>query len=411
MHPDLSDLQSLVDEELEPLDRYELDQHLEACKGCRDAFMVLRTVAQSLAAIPRADAPEDLAERILAACAQAAPVPRLSCEAALAMVSEYIDRELHGLELDTLEAHLYSCEECYNALRSMQRTTELLLSTPAVPAPADLHGRISAAVERETAPVAVFAWRRTAGVVAGMAAAAAIFFAVFIPRGTDPGFTPEPQIVAVQIEDTTQEAATPPADEVMPSPAVEEEVVEAVAATPPVDRQTTPRTPRVHPTSRTPEAPASGSAPASSAHSEPATPRAPQVASPRPVSPAAEAEIAREAPTTSATASAQPSEPEAASDTPAAPRESAIVRTPQPEPSAQAEPVVAALPRGPEAPSTTVAEREAVRIAVVPVQTGGRTLYRASEEPPVERIARAARAVNSDVGRHWNEADTGINLR
>lgn len=410
MHPDFRELQSLVDEELDPLDRDEVNHHLDGCDRCRDAFEVLRCVAESLAAIPRIAAPRELPDRIMTACAEATPVPTIGCDTALAMASEYIDGELAGLQRDTLEAHLFSCEACYTAFRRMERTAELLRSTPAVPAPDGLHERIAAAVELDGAPAPVFTWRRTAGVVATVAAAAAVLFAVLAPRGIEQPTAPEPQVVAVHAEETAESVAEPVAEEEVAAP-VEDAAEEAAAAgadtaEPPARTPGTPARPR--PAAPPAERPSESVTPAP-APSEPAP--APRTVSPetRPDAEVAEADAAP-APHTD-TPRAVPTDgvadPPSSTEPPRTPRESVIAREPGPGPLTQPvppDPVV-------ETPPAPAVDREDAHIAVVPVQSEARTLYRASEEPHMERIARATRAVNSDVGRAWTDMDTGMDLR
>ncbi len=413
VHPDFRELQSLVDEELEPIYRDDMKRHLRECEGCRDVASVLRNVAESLASIGSADAPSELPERILAACAEAEPVPRVGCDTARALASEYLDDELSGVQRDALETHLFSCESCYRAFKQMERTAEILRTTPPAAPPEDLHERICAAMEREKAPApALFAWRKAIGIAAGMAAAAAILLAVMMPRMHDDTHEPAPESVAVQMEQPTEATTEPPPEQTIASTedaTVDQEHAEA-SAPPDTDRASPPqRAPAARPRpAQPPTRPAEPEivvAPSESPHPDAESQPEEQTDEPTP----ALAHAPARPPAAHKPAEQDTPEAPETDTTPASPRDSEVAYLPQPGPVT--EPALPGIDPEPQSTVEEPVERPESEIAVVPVQSESRTLYQASDEPPMDRIARAAAAVNTGVGRGWGDADTGIELR
>ncbi|MBD3293226.1 MAG: hypothetical protein GF393_09895, partial [Armatimonadia bacterium] len=145
----------------------------------------MNDISRVLGAIERREAPKGLDGRIMSACREAEPVEAISCGECLELASAYLDDELAPPTRESFEAHVFACDDCYVAFKQMERTAEVLRGTSAAPVPADLHERITAAVAREAGAESVLTWRRAAKVLGGLAAAAALLAAVFVPRGTD----------------------------------------------------------------------------------------------------------------------------------------------------------------------------------------------------------------------------------
>ncbi len=418
-----------------------------------------------LSAIGREEPPADLRRRILRACADARPVEEVSCEETLELASEYLDDELHGARCDAFEAHVFACDSCYVAFKQMEQTVELLREAGPASAPADLHERITAAVARDDAALeeaargsdadSAFTWRRAAKVLGGLAAAAALLAAVFVPRGGDGIDAPAP-VIAERPAETVADAAAEPESvaEIDEQVAAAEETDEAVVAeeSDEATRETTmaaaPQSEREAPLARstsqraTPVAasrPEPSSAPervsATSSEPEREEPARESAARSHPDRPAAAPRRNVDAPETRERTVTQPEpEPETSADrsTPAPERE----RTPEvtPDPPARdpqpRETVVAATPREPAPEPATAATPapepasaagvassidgpETPRVAVVPRRPHSRAVYQPEPTPAADRSARLARmaeGINASQTPGLDNPSSGIEL-
>lgn len=219
-HCTAEDIQAWADGELDGARLQECEAHLQRCEACSRLARQLITISRSLSAVGRAAAPADLRERILESVARAHNLDPIDCDRAGRLTSAYLDDELSALERDLLEAHLFTCADCYARYRRSHSLAEFLRAVPAAAAPAGLHSRIAAAVERQARPVRPLPWRRVAQVAAGLAAAAALTLAVFVPaRNSDTGGVAP--VVAVAPPAATEAApradTTPAAPEVAPT--------------------------------------------------------------------------------------------------------------------------------------------------------------------------------------------------
>lgn len=422
-----------------------------ATGSCLSVHPRIRDVHSILAALGRAEAPDGLHERIMNACHSAEPVEEIACGECLELASAYLDDELHGAEREAFEAHVFACDRCYVAFKHMERTAEALRSAPATVAPGGLHERIMGAVTREAAAEVqpVFTWRRAAAVLGGLAAAAALLAAVFVPRGNDAppagdALAELPQQPAVEAIADGRPAEEPAIAEA-PAPAAERPATVVAPATP------TERAPRASSGGRVTPAPAVADRGADApAHDGPSAPAvapepAPQPA-PRPAPAEAQSERTpqprradtemrapeRRAPTPEperepvtaesrpAPAPARGGEPEVASPPPArqpGPRETAIAAVPRaPEP--ERVPAPATQPAPAAAGSGTSAERapapgsdgESARLTVVPRQAPSRTVWRAEATPPSDRLTRMAQNINGSVNPRMDNPPSGIEL-
>lgn len=410
-----------------------------------------------LGAIGREEPPEDLKQRILRACDDASPVEAISCERSLELASAYLDEELSPAERDAFEAHVFACDGCYAAFKRMERTSELLRETPPAAAPADLRERIQAAVAEDAAEQSVFTWRRAAKVVGGLAAAAALLAAVFIPRGSD-GTDPSAPVVAEAPRETRAVQADEPLTSTESAEVVEErgeaaesgetEAEEAGAAETAIAAAPVREAPRVRST-----APRRSAAAEAPTRPEPARERsareqpepAPRATastmdpepSPGPAARSAVTDGAASQPERSAPAPEPDPEAVVAEDTPRP-----VVqpeRTPEaaPEPPARdsgtRESAIAAMPRESEdeaapasapspGPETTVvaatppqpdAEADAPRRSIVPQRGEPREVYRPAPRPASERdelLARMSNGINGSQNPRMDNPSTGIAL-
>ncbi|NSW58043.1 MAG: zf-HC2 domain-containing protein [Armatimonadetes bacterium] len=182
------DLQSLVDGALGPRELRQVVEHLAQCEACSARVRDLERLHELLLE-RRVSAPEGLLDRILDLLRTVIPVRKLTCRQALELASQYIDDELNELERETLEAHLFACDDCFYEYVTMRTAAEAMRSAPAVVPAEGLKDRILAAVGQEAAgpapaPAVVEfpAWRvrRVLAPAAAIAAVALLTFGVFM---------------------------------------------------------------------------------------------------------------------------------------------------------------------------------------------------------------------------------------
>jgi hypothetical protein len=407
-----------------------------------------------LAAIGREQAPEGLHERIMRACGSVETVAEITCEECLELASAYIDDELSPAERDLFEGHVFICAACYRTFRRMQRASDVLRETPAAVAPAGLDARIKAAVAREAAaePAPNFAWRRTAAVLGGLAAAAALLAAVFIPRGGDGLSAGDTLIAETPAEsvgsiadalDAEEPAAAAEAPEMAES-AVADAAAAATAQEPTVGSSArvaasreTPRPRRVAPTMVADNGPAPApvredAAPRHELRLEQPAPVRPQperstrpretdrpapviAPAPRPA-PRPQPVIAEQPPTPA------PAAPATAVSTPAPPahtvppRDTSVAALPpQPAPAPVSTPPATApsaaspRPAGGEPVAVRTAARGGSPSRVIPTQPRSRTVFQSEEAPAGELRSRMAGRINGSVSS-LDRTTSGIQL-
>ena len=251
IHP--HDLQSFVDGEIYGEQAARIQEHLKHCPACAARVEAYEQVRYTLLRARRVRPAEDLLERILSLLRRVAPVRRLSCREARVLASAYIDDELSLEERETLEAHLFSCDDCFMEYARMRDAAAIMRATPPAEASESLKRRILAAVAEETeeAPVlrpvrtAAPYWHRSLGPALAAAAVVVFAFGVFQLSGRMAGQSPAPTEVVATVPGSAPVATVAvepedrggPAVEVQPSPVVEAPVA---SATPDVSEVTAP---------------------------------------------------------------------------------------------------------------------------------------------------------------------------
>jgi len=195
--PDTLQLQALADGQCGEPEARHLTAHLAACPACAAALAELRRACLPLHALT--EAPPPALERLIhEAVRDVRPLPPLACEEALEWVSLRLDGELDHEQMQRLEGHLLACAPCYRAAAEMATASGLLRAIEPEAAPAGLLERLQAAaalaapVARQPAPAPLL--RRWGAGLAGVAAAAAIFLAVFMHALTPVTQSPLPTV-------------------------------------------------------------------------------------------------------------------------------------------------------------------------------------------------------------------------
>lgn len=434
-HPDATDIQALIDGELDAHARRGVEAHLQGCVTCAAIAARLRGVSQVLCAVPRAAAPPDLHERILSAVGRAPRVVEPACAECAEMASAYVDGELSGTDRDAFEAHVFTCPTCYAALTHTEGPAQVLRATPRHAPPDDLFERITAAVAAEQDSAVRFTWRRALAVGAGLAAAAAIMAALLLPGArvpdqmvTPPGTFAEQPAEVHATEPTVAAAPADSAPETVATPAVQPSAMAGAPGTAsrgmradddsrPARTSSDAARPAPTPSSDETRIATAPLLPRDTVGGGAVTPVLPPATTPRPVfrprpSPTPVAPAPSPAPTV-ATATPEPAAPRP-EPAPIAPAETAVAlapRTTGPE-ARVAGPVSVPVPPVPAAAGATGSHTdEPVRLAVVPRQQGARTLYRASSGPAEDKIERARVAMARGQSLGFDDPRTGIALR
>ena len=144
------ELQSLADRAGQPELLARLREHVAACEDCGGHLAELERLRWLLRE-RKVETPEGLRERVLQLVATAIPVRKLACREAQTLASAYVDEELNEVERETLEAHLFACDDCYYEYVAMRTAALAMRETPRVAASEDLKSRIMAAVTADAA--------------------------------------------------------------------------------------------------------------------------------------------------------------------------------------------------------------------------------------------------------------------
>lgn len=239
--------------------------HMATCPVCA-AYAAQLEQLRGLLRTRRVVAPPGLLERILELLKSVIPVRRLSCREARELASAYLDDELNRLERETLEAHLFACEACYQEYVAMRTAAQAMRAAPPAPVSAHLRDRILAAVaavEAEASPTATETegvlghigprrtiWRQVLTPAAAIAAAALLGIGLF-HLTSQPQAPPEPLVAEVRTEMPVQAPVVPaptvsadvPKEPAEPQRAVSERSVPAVKPVSPPAGRVTPRAP------------------------------------------------------------------------------------------------------------------------------------------------------------------------
>ncbi|MGQ9729665.1 MAG: zf-HC2 domain-containing protein [Candidatus Zipacnadales bacterium] len=185
---DRETLSAYIDGEMDVSMQARIREHLRICERCCTEVRSLKLVAQMVSDLPRFAPPAAAAWS--AAPLGATPEERLRCPVVLPAASALIDGELPSEQTQAVMAHLATCDPCYRAYKDIERVSEILTNTPAVPVPSGLQERILAALEAERHA----SWRRffrtaaerivpAAAVVRHLAAAAILVLAITLVVG------------------------------------------------------------------------------------------------------------------------------------------------------------------------------------------------------------------------------------
>jgi predicted anti-sigma-YlaC factor YlaD len=155
----LEDLSAYIDGELDSATAVRVRDHLHVCPECEQQAGWLREVADMVRALPPAQPRQSTAWKV-DQLAEGATRP-VQCTTALAQASALIDGELPQDEAVLVQAHLYTCPNCYEAYRQLDRVAEIMHVGGPVQPPAGLEQRIWAAVEADERAV-VRGWFRRA---------------------------------------------------------------------------------------------------------------------------------------------------------------------------------------------------------------------------------------------------------
>ena len=72
----------------------------------------------------------------------------ISCEQALKLLLEFVDRELHDDERESMEQHLRACRSCFSRMEFESRLKQRLSTLATEDAPAKSRDRIRAMIKR-----------------------------------------------------------------------------------------------------------------------------------------------------------------------------------------------------------------------------------------------------------------------
>lgn len=145
-----------LDGALSPAEEAGVVVHLTGCDACQAELVDLRAVVEMLRAVPGEAMPLGLFDRISAAlAAEPERDGELGCEEARDLLSDRLENSLDADDAPHLATHLEACAPCTRAAAELAATIGLLRLVPREVLPADLPGRISAALALEAAVLAV----------------------------------------------------------------------------------------------------------------------------------------------------------------------------------------------------------------------------------------------------------------
>ncbi len=176
--PDQFKLFEYAENELTAQEARLIARHLETCEACRHNVAAMRISHDVLASVAPIAPPDYLMQAISGAIGIRAE--GITCSSAHELVSACIDGELTAEQTVLLDAHLQDCADCRYFSERMGLLTSALRAVPDVAPLPGLKARIEAAVDRAAGVGNIFQRKlpRRIASFAGIAAAAALFFAV-----------------------------------------------------------------------------------------------------------------------------------------------------------------------------------------------------------------------------------------
>lgn len=215
-----------IDGALDARGAAEIERHVAGCGECRRELAAMRRLVGAARGVEFVTPPAGLTRRIREAVA-AERSSGIACDAALELVSAYVDGELTPDMRSRLEAHTALCGACEAQLRQTLAIAQSAAEIETVEPPAGLRAQIAAAVGGLRAEslldriVTTLTSPRAVRWTAGAAAAAVITIAVIVA-------TPwEPQ--PVQTVSVEPETSVPAPSVVVPSPPASDTTVAAAA--------------------------------------------------------------------------------------------------------------------------------------------------------------------------------------
>jgi len=131
-------LSAYSDEMLDGTNREAVREHVDACVHCQHELRALQDLKSLLASCHGSSAPSNMVSRIFAAAQSAPPLPSLTCDEALFLLSPYMDNELDDTDSRRVLNHLAVCDDCYAELCALERQSAMLGAMPEVCAPVGL---------------------------------------------------------------------------------------------------------------------------------------------------------------------------------------------------------------------------------------------------------------------------------
>ena len=168
-------------------------RHLCACASCRAEVAGLERLRAAMLSAAAAPAPADLPERITRLTADATAIAPITCRAARRLLDGELDGQLETAEHEGLWAHLFNCVGCLRRFEERKRVVTTLRVPVAAEAPAELAGRIRAAVaalgtQRVRRPRR--SWARAGAALAAASVLLALMFTIHTSPPVTPGGAP-----------------------------------------------------------------------------------------------------------------------------------------------------------------------------------------------------------------------------
>lgn len=204
-----------IDGELDERSAAEIRSHTGECSDCGRELAAMRSLICAAREVELAEPPIDIARRIREAVA-AEQRSGIGCDAALELISAYVDGELRPEDRGRVESHTAACGRCEAELRATAAIARGASEIESIEPPAGLRARIAAAVDaaRPQSPLdriaAALRSPRAVRWAAGAAAAAVIVVAVIVATP----WTPQP----VQTAAVERKAPAPSPSSLLPMP-------------------------------------------------------------------------------------------------------------------------------------------------------------------------------------------------